>query len=55
MPIALAPVLGNPLSLAAAGVNRSLPLQEQARASGPNREAAWLLCPAGLAAGQTPI
>jgi len=30
VPIALAPVLGNPLSLAAAGIDRSLPLQEQA-------------------------
>lgn len=29
VPIALAPVLGNPLSLAAAGVDRTLPLQEQ--------------------------
>ena len=29
VPIALAPVLGNPVSLAAAGVDRSLPLQEQ--------------------------
>lgn len=32
VPIALAPVLGNPLSLASAGVNRSAPLQEQAGA-----------------------
>lgn len=31
VPIALAPVLGNPISLAAAGVDRTLPLQEQAR------------------------
>jgi hypothetical protein len=31
VPIALAPVLGNPVSLAAAGVDRSLPLQEQVR------------------------
>lgn len=30
VPIALAPVLGNPLSLASAGVDRSLPLQDQA-------------------------
>lgn len=29
VPIALAPVLGNPLSLAAAGVDRTLPLSEQ--------------------------
>ena len=29
VPIALAPVLGNPLALAAAGVDRSLPIQQQ--------------------------
>jgi len=31
VPVALAPVLGNPLSLAAAGIDRSAPLQTQAR------------------------
>lgn len=36
VPIALAPVLGNPVSLAAAGVDRSLPLQEQVRCAGAN-------------------
>lgn len=34
VPIALAPVLGNPLSLAAAGIDRSAPLQTQVGCSG---------------------
>lgn len=34
VPIALAPVLGNPVSLASAGINRSAPLQEQVQFRG---------------------